>query len=153
MPASERCVRRPASSMSNTRFTIEYLCAPGRTPENPSDIWDAIQKHDPRLLAEQLRKLSYQSFLQTPYWQAVTAAKKKRTQWRCERCHEHRSLNIHHRTYRHHCYEHLWLNEDLECLCEPCHSNEHGFWSQRPPPLPPRDLMRPRVGGRRLPTH
>lgn len=73
---------------------------------------------------EALKKLSYKDFLATPYWKAISQKKRKKANYCCELCGSHTTLNVHHRTYKHHGDEMHHL-EDLICLCKNCHSKFH----------------------------
>lgn len=74
-------------------------------------------------IAEKIKLMGYQEFLRTPYWKAISAylkiVKKK-----CEKCGSKLNLHTHHKTYEHHGYEVLHL-EDLEVVCSNCHCKMH----------------------------
>lgn len=79
------------------------------------------------LIAEAIRKLSYDEFLATPYWETITTYKRQKANFKCERCGSSKHTQTHHKTYAHHGYEHNIdvINEDLIVLCEDCHRQEH----------------------------
>lgn len=67
--------------------------------------------------------IDYKSFLLTPYWKVVKDEVKQKYKC-CQKCGSKKKLHIHHLTYEHHFYEHLFL-DDLIVLCENCHHKEH----------------------------
>lgn len=74
-------------------------------------------------IATKIKLMSYQEFLQTPYWKTISLYKKI-TEKKCELCGSEFNLRTHHKTYKHHGYELLYLNE-LQVLCEKCHQKKH----------------------------
>lgn len=74
-------------------------------------------------IATKIKLMSYQEFLQTPYWKAISAYKKIETR-KCELCGSDFDLHTHHKTYKHHGYELLNLNE-LQVVCGICHNKMH----------------------------
>lgn len=74
-------------------------------------------------IATKIKLMSYQEFLQTPYWKTLSIYKKI-TKKKCELCGSEHNLRTHHKTYKHHGYELLYLNE-LQVLCESCHYEKH----------------------------
>lgn len=79
------------------------------------------------LIIQAVNNLSYDEFLQTPYWDAVTTYKKEKSNHKCQRCGKTIRLDTHHKTYEHHGQEHntAIADEDLIVLCRTCHENEH----------------------------
>lgn len=69
-------------------------------------------------------KMDYYDFLQTPYWNAVSAQVKKRNNYKCQLCGKQGTLNVHHPDYSFHGYETENINK-LLCLCDKCHNNYH----------------------------
>lgn len=78
-------------------------------------------------IAECVRLLNYSDFLQTPYWKIVSKYKKSQNDFKCQLCNSGGTLNVHHKTYARHGYEHLTdvIKNDLICLCENCHKKFH----------------------------
>jgi hypothetical protein len=70
--------------------------------------------------------LSYQEFLNSKYWGDVRQKVLKRDNFQCVVCHTKKNLRIHHMEYRHHGYEHRFLN-DLTTVCNDCHKIVHGI--------------------------
>ena len=75
-------------------------------------------------ISEYINGMSYQDFLKTPYWKAITEKVRYKSGFKCNLCGSNKKLNIHHRDYTHHGDE-LHHMEDLICLCEECHSKFH----------------------------
>lgn len=87
---------------------------------NRNDInYNIITKH--------IKSMSYKDFLQTPYWEAISAYKKYKENYRCALCGSNKNLATHHKTYERHGEEHTYkvINEDLIVLCKDCHSKFH----------------------------
>lgn len=77
-------------------------------------------------IKEKILSLSYQKFLLTPYWQAISEYKKYKSGYKCELCSSKYRLNTHHKSYNNHGNEHNCL-EDLIILCNKCHSKFHNI--------------------------
>lgn len=75
-------------------------------------------------LSEYARRMKYEDYLRTPYWQYVTIAARIRAKNKCQVCGKSAKLNTHHNTYEHIGYE-ILHPEDLVVLCENCHSKFH----------------------------
>lgn len=76
--------------------------------------------------AHVLEGLPYQDFLQTSYWKAVSRHIKKLAGFSCQICCSTEKLSTHHRSYRHHGWEHSEVGlADLVCLCDSCHKTHH----------------------------
>lgn len=72
----------------------------------------------------QLKVMPYKEFLQSLYWDIVRKYKLYKDGFRCKLCNKGGYLQVHHRTYEHHGYEHLYL-DDLIVLCGDCHAKFH----------------------------
>lgn len=83
----------------------------------------------------------YADYLQSDYWQKVSAAVKKRGGYRCQVCNSQHDLQAHHRTYDHRGKEldHL---DDLICMCRRCHGIFHGK-EQAPAVAVPAPVVKP----------
>ncbi len=103
---------------------------------NPTCVWGNItkqkrieivnsytEKEIKEILDNKKFYIDYDSFLLTPYWKVIKQILKQKHN-SCQRCGSKYKLHIHHLTYNHHFYEHLFL-DDLIVLCEKCHQNEH----------------------------
>lgn len=85
--------------------------------------WDNITNY--------IINMPYDLFLLTDYWLIISYYLKNKYNFTCTRCGKHfnlvNHLNVHHKTYANHGYEHLQevMDNDLEVLCENCHKREH----------------------------
>lgn len=75
------------------------------------------------------RKAEYRKFLETNFWQNLSASKRQQV-GKCERCGSTHYLQCHHRFYRDDWFQ--TQPEDLEVLCRPCHEKHHGINQPRP---------------------
>lgn len=67
---------------------------------------------------------NYQVYLASPRWQKLSAAARKRADYRCQLCNtKDQQLHVHHRTYQHLGKDEEW--RDLVVLCERCHQLAH----------------------------
>ena len=74
-----------------------------------------------------IKSMSYKDFLSTPYWEAISAYKKSKENYKCALCGNNKNLATHHKTYDRHGREHEYtvIKEDLIVLCKDCHSKFH----------------------------
>lgn len=114
-----------------TTFVIENYLNPQCSwkEDIPQKEWfgrleSSLFNTDEDKIAEHIKSLNYRDFLNTPYWKAVSAEKRRKAKYRCELCNNTGLLNVHHKTYEHHGYEKDYLN-DLIVLCEDCHKKFH----------------------------
>lgn len=77
-----------------------------------------------------LKAMPYPEFLETDYWKWVAKTVKDRDGRRCVVCNSPFHIAAHHRSYKNHGLEHLFLG-DLTTLCETCHTRHH--FPQNPP--------------------
>jgi len=61
-------------------------------------------------------------YLRSPHWIATARAKRAEVKWKCEKCHERKRLDVHHKTYKRLGKERM---SDLQALCRDCHDKEH----------------------------
>ncbi len=108
------------------RFIENYL--------DPNKVWKPIKRSkfylmmedmyeaDEHQIANYIKEMDYSDFLQTPYWIAIKERLLKTIGYKCQLCGDKKNpLHIHHNTYEHHGYEHIYYREDLIVLCERCH--------------------------------
>lgn len=75
---------------------------------------------------EIVTSMSYEEFLQTPYWKAVAYKVKQGAGFKCQICGSGGRLQTHHRSYDNHGLEHTHDGmKDLICVCSSCHENHH----------------------------
>ena len=83
-------------------------------------------------VAEFIKAMSYENFLQTMYWKSVSYIVKENSGHRCQLCSGSDNLAVHHNTYKNHGYEHReqCIKYDLTTLCETCHSKFHKYFEK-----------------------
>lgn len=112
---------------------IEKFLVPGA--EVPTDttllelskeVIDPPEEYE-TLIEAKIRTLTYDEFLQTLYWKAIAAFKRKQMGYKCEICGSSKKLNVHHRTYLIHGIEHYSgiIEKDMMLVCEQCHRKIH----------------------------
>lgn len=79
----------------------------------------ATECHNP-----DLRKMSYDAFLKTPYWTFIRMAKILEVGDKCEKCNARYSLQVHHLTYEFRGSDHKRMDL-LVVLCDTCHKKTH----------------------------
>ena len=80
------------------------------------------------------RFVSYDEYLQSPEWKALSRLARQRAENRCQVCNSSGSLHVHHREY-----PKEWGQEpmsSLVVLCAACHGTFHGVGAQRTAPPP-----------------
>lgn len=71
---------------------------------------------------------SYSEKLRDPRWQRKRLEILSRADFKCERCSDDTvCLHVHHREYRPNADPWDYSNDELQCVCENCHSKEHGI--------------------------
>jgi hypothetical protein len=80
-------------------------------------------------LAKELSALSYDEYLQTPYWRELRLKVLNRDGHCCRLCRSTDQLEVHHNTYERRGMEEL---DDLVTLCKKCHQNFHDNRSIKP---------------------
>lgn len=126
--------RRKEIIKSNTDYFIKSYLDPNRSWNQgvtlKTKVKDVIYRDylvDDEVICEFINNMSYEDFLNTPYWSAISLYAKSRVNGRCQLCNRKNNLNTHHRTYGIHGYEHLpvVIKSDLIVLCQDCHSKFH----------------------------
>lgn len=73
---------------------------------------------------ERLNNLTYQEYIETPYWDNTRKRALKAAGYRCQKCRKvNVPLDVHHLTYERRGQE---LLSDLLVVCRPCHEAIHG---------------------------
>jgi len=90
-------------------------------------LWRVINQNvNFNKVADYIINMNYYSFLHSIYWKIISEYVRQEKGYICEICGKKRKyMQVHHRTYKHHGYEHLYWNTDLLCLCEKCHKTIH----------------------------
>lgn len=106
-------------------LSLDYIVSPKTNGANPFLIFQSLSDFDSELLACRIKTMSYREFLKTAYWFGVSSKAKSNAGMRCQVCNSGQQLNVHHRTYDTHGYEHENMF-DLVVLCGGCHGLFHG---------------------------
>lgn len=87
----------------------------------------ALRTIDEDKVAEMIKNMSYENFLQTLYWKAVSFIVKETRDNKCQVCSATTGIVAHHNTYQNHGYEHKEhvMKSDLVVLCDRCHTKFH----------------------------
>lgn len=112
---------------------INYVLRRKTGGANPFRIFETLAKLNQQGLAIGIKRMTYQSFLESAYWFAVSSVAKATARMRCQVCNSSNAIEVHHRTYDTHGSEHLNM-VDLVVLCGNCHGLFHG--QLVPPPKP-----------------
>lgn len=91
-------------------------------------IWRDIERSafDNTKVADAIKALPYKTFLQTPYWKAISYEAKRSVRFNCCVCDSNKNLSTHHKTYEEHGYEHTYYGmRELIVLCQDCHDKFH----------------------------
>ena len=80
-------------------------------------------------IAKYITGMPYADFLCTPYWKTIADYVKHKYDGVCKLCGHKDNLNVHHKTYDNHGYEHraAVIESDLIILCRDCHEKIHGI--------------------------
>lgn len=125
--------RRYATAVNTLRFIEKYLYPTSKNiyPEYAetqiASFKNFLRNLDDEKICEVIRKMSYDNFLQTLYWKAVSYILKSEAGFKCKLCGSDESVIVHHNTYENHGYEHIRqvMSKDLIVLCDKCHSKFH----------------------------
>jgi 5-methylcytosine-specific restriction endonuclease McrA len=125
---------RQERTKENTVLYIENYIDPDRYWEegvSKKQQWKKVSrpKHSPlyneERIASAIQRLSYDAFMETPYWKAVASYVRYKRDYQCQLCGNRDTfLHVHHSDYSIHGREHL-KTDKLLCLCEACHSRHH----------------------------
>ena len=124
-----KTVKRKAKRTEKYPNNIDDYLSPNKTWDksigigNRMAILADLTRLNKEKIAEKIKLMSYQDFLKTPYWKAISIYMKIKAK-KCEICGSKFELHTHHKTYEHHGYEMLHLN-DLQVLCGLCHYEHH----------------------------
>ncbi len=93
----------------------------------PTPLFEASEAESQRLIA-----MRYRNFLMSSYWKNVRA-KVLALHPHCAICRSQEKVHVHHNTYEHHGYEHIYWQADLVVLCYECHMLYHARLCCQPP--------------------
>lgn len=74
------------------------------------------------LLEQQLKKMPYQDYLKTAWWEELRHVAIEKANKKCQLCNESGRLDVHHRTYENRGRE---QSGDVIVLCRHCHAKFH----------------------------
>ena len=96
----------------------------GKQNTTPSERYWALCRlfHQSDVIA--LKRMPYNDFLKTIYWNIVRNYVVDQSDGKCGICGKKKRLHVHHKTYKNHGLEHANL-DDLMVLCEICHAKFH----------------------------
>jgi hypothetical protein len=70
--------------------------------------------------------MTYSDLLRDPRWQRKRLEKLQEADWQCAKCFSReKTLNVHHKKYRHGAMPWEYEMKELEVLCEDCHESIH----------------------------
>jgi hypothetical protein len=127
---------RKKDFQNNTDFLIKYYLLVDAKPLDGCD-WKTLATQMGRLvdvcdtsrLAEAINEMEYGEFLRTPYWKIVAYEVKRKNKFRCVMCDSSEHLQVHHKNYNFHGYEHTYNGVcSLTCVCNECHAKHHGHY-------------------------
>lgn len=92
-----------------------------------SELRSIINKSYDDQIAAYIQTMNYKDFLNSSYWKAIAKYRKYKADNKCCMCGSKEKLNVHHNTYKHHGYEHIYsfMMSDLTVLCNKCHEKFH----------------------------
>jgi hypothetical protein len=121
-----RTIEENTKDLINTYLNPNYSWS--KEAKQSSWFWEVKNKTnfaDTEEIAHFIQTMSYKDFLKTPYWKAIAVKVRQNAGYSCQMSKSHKTqLQVHHRSYEHHGYEHLHL-EDLVCICKNCHQTHH----------------------------
>lgn len=120
----------------NTNYLISNFMSPNAVPKSEYTWKDlsmmmnrCLRNCDDEKISEVILELEYKDFLTTPYWRIISYEVKKRNKFKCLMCDSKDALNVHHKNYDYHGFEHTIDGiKSLTCVCKACHSKHHGHY-------------------------
>lgn len=128
--------KRAKDIEKHTDFLIKnYLLVDGKPSQGAdwkklaSQMQWMVSACDEDRFAEAIIIMEYGEFLRTPYWKIISYEVKKKNKFRCVMCDSSERLQVHHKNYSLHGYEHTYEGiRSLTCVCDNCHSKHHGHY-------------------------
>lgn len=120
----------------NTENLIKYYLWPDAKPGEGAD-WQKLNSQmrtmvcscDEEKISEAINEMEYGEFLRTPYWKIISFEVKRKNKFKCVMCDSNEHLQVHHKNYSLHGYEHTHSGmQSLTCVCDECHSKHHGHY-------------------------
>lgn len=121
---------------NNTNVLINSFLMVDAQPKEDSnwkmageEMFRRLSMCDKEAVAEAIIELEYGEFLRTPYWRIVAYEVRKKHKFRCVMCDSNQRLQVHHKNYTMHGYEHTHEGmRCLTCVCDECHAKHHGHY-------------------------
>lgn len=119
-----------ANAKANAEEFVKVYLEPGYDFQNKRDdmfymLRNKLFFSNAEEIAEAINDMTYQDFLDTPYWKTIARHVRKRAKYKCQLCSSSSELHVHHKTYENHGYELQRCETDLICLCADCHEKFH----------------------------
>jgi hypothetical protein len=106
-------------------LAVKFLGTVGKdATASPEELTRRVIAFAEEFVAQELRAMPYQEYLQTPEWQKKRVAALSRANHRCQVCNSRGPLDVHHRTYERRGSED---EHDLTVLCRRCHELFHSL--------------------------
>jgi 5-methylcytosine-specific restriction endonuclease McrA len=105
---------------SPNRGIVCFDCKAKRSDARAAEDRERYEKRIAR--QNELRRMPYADYLQTPEWRETRQGALKRAGFKCQTCAAGGQMHVHHRTYARRGCEH---NSDLIVLCAGCHQLFH----------------------------
>lgn len=122
---------RKAANDPTDSFMKKYL-TPGEV-EKGFGLFKMVAESkgtDKNEIATAIRRMPYDDYLHSRYWNLVALQVKHNAGCRCEKCGGRRGLVVHHPDYRWLGYD-MYHIDSLQCLCRDCHERLHGLRGER----------------------
>jgi 5-methylcytosine-specific restriction endonuclease McrA len=129
--AEERRKKEARISKKTDEYINKYLLPNTRT-DNFKCTYKVMYSQgnfnlDHDRIANIINEMEYSDFLTTLYWQEISYRIKKFSNFKCNNCGSSHNLQVHHKYYTKHGYEHQFhiAKDMLVCLCNECHAKIH----------------------------
>lgn len=121
---------------SNTDILVKHFLLVDGMPKEGVTWKEIAVEMDRRLsmcneekLAQVICEMEYGEFLRTPYWKITSFEVKRKNKFKCVMCDSKERLQVHHKNYQSHGYEHTYFGmQSLTCVCDECHAKHHGHY-------------------------
>lgn len=115
-----------------TDLFVEKYLTPGNV-EKGFGLYKMVAESkgtDKNKIAMAIRRMPYDDFLHTRYWNLVALQVKHDAGCRCSICGRGGELVVHHPDYKWLGYE-MYHTDSLQCLCRDCHEDIHGLRGEK----------------------
>ena len=125
-------IKNQITISNNTEYYIDTYLDPFSSWNKDANLRQAFYKIEGDFykcnvgeIEDFIKNMSYDEFLETPFWKAISYFVKYRSKFKCEVCNSNEKLVTHHKTYENHGKEISCFKDDLICLCSNCHEKYH----------------------------